>query len=95
MVLLIGIPFALGVVVRAKVQNFMAADLALESAILMGIITGRCGGAAGGLLVSLPSLFLRRVGQLPLNVLAGLVAGFLRNLAKTRKPSGRSRRCST
>jgi two-component system LytT family sensor kinase len=85
MVLLIGIPFALGVVVRAKVRNFMAADLALESAILMGIITGRCGGTVGGLLVSLPSLFLHEWGNLPLNVGTGLAAGFLRNLAQDRE----------
>ncbi len=85
MVLLIGIPFALGVVVRAKVRNFMAADLALESAILMGVITGRCGGTVGGLLVSLPSLFLHEWGNLPLNVGAGLAAGFLRNLAQDKE----------
>ena len=85
MVLLIGIPFALGVVVRAKVRNFMAADLAFESSILMGVITGRCGGTAGGLLVSLPSLFLSQWGNLPLNVGAGLAAGCLRNLAQDKE----------
>jgi two-component system LytT family sensor kinase len=85
MVLLIGIPFALGVVVRAKVKNFLAADLAFESSILMGIITGRCGGIAGGLLVSLPALFLGEWGNLPLNVGAGLVAGCLRNLAQDKE----------
>jgi two-component system LytT family sensor kinase len=85
MVLLIGIPFALGVVVRAKVKNFMAADLAFEASILMGIITGRCGGVAGGLLVSVPSLFMSEWGNLPLNVGAGLVAGYLRNLAQDRE----------
>ncbi len=85
MVLLFGIPFALGVVVRAKVRNFMAADLAFESSILMGVITGRCGGTAGGLLVSLPSLFLSQWGNLPLNVGAGLAAGCLRNLAQDKE----------
>ena len=85
MVLLIGIPFALGVVVRAKVRNFMAADLALESSILMGVITGRVGGAVGGLLVSLPAIFLHEWGNLPLNVGAGLAAGFMRNLAQDKE----------
>ena len=51
----------------------------------MGIITGRCGGVAGGLLVSVPSLFMSEWGNLPLNVGAGLVAGFLRNLAQDKE----------
>src|SRR5690349_23468962 len=58
MVAFIGVPYALGVIVRHSVKNFIAADLSFESAILMGVITGRVGGMAGGLLVSLPQLAL-------------------------------------
>ena len=85
MVIFIGVPYALGVIVRHSVKNFIAADLAFESAILMGVITGRVGGMAGGLLVSLPQLALHDWTNLPLNVLAGLLAGWMRPLATDRE----------
>jgi two-component system LytT family sensor kinase len=85
MVLFVGVPYALGVVVRATVKNFLAADLAFESSILMGVIAGRTAGVAGGLLVSLPQLAMHEWGNLPLNVGAGLLAGFLRKLAQDRE----------
>jgi two-component system, LytTR family, sensor kinase len=85
MVLFVGIPYALGVVVRGTVKNFLAADLAFESSILMGVIAGRTAGAVGGLLVSLPQLAMHEWTNLPLNVGAGLAAGFLRKLAKDRE----------
>src|SRR5512147_1371801 len=52
MVLFIAAPYALGVVVRHTVKNFLAADLSFESSILMGVIAGRAGGVFGALLVS-------------------------------------------
>ncbi len=85
MVLLIGIPFALGVVVRAKVRNFMAADLAFESSILMGVIAGRCGGTAGGSAGLVAFAVSRRVGQSADERSAGLAAGCLRNLAQDKE----------
>ena len=85
MVVFIGVPYALGVIVRHSVKNFIAADLAFESSILMGVITGRVGGMAGGLLVSLPQLALHDWTNLPLNVLAGLSAGWMRHLATDRE----------
>ncbi len=85
MVLFVGIPYALGVVVRGTVKNFLAADLAFESSILMGVIAGRTAGVIGGVLVSLPQLAMHEWANLPLNVIAGLAAGFLRNLAVDRE----------
>ncbi|HWR35073.1 MAG TPA: histidine kinase [Clostridia bacterium] len=85
MVLLMGVPFALGVVVRGTVKNFIAADVAFESCILMGVIAGRTAGVAGALLVSMPSLALHEWANLPLNVIAGLSAGMLRNFAQDRE----------
>src|SRR5512140_3530744 len=76
MVLFIGVPYALGVVVRATVKNFVAADLAFESAILMGIIAGRTSGVVGALLVSVPSVVMGEWANLPLNLLAGYSAGW-------------------
>jgi len=75
----------LGVLVRATVKNFLAADVSFEAAILLGVIAGRTAGVCGGILVSLPYLFLHHYMNLPLNVVAGLSAGFLRELAADRE----------
>src|ERR1035441_5781091 len=78
-VLIIGIPIALGVLVRGWVRNFYAADISFEGAILMGVIGGRFVGTAGGILVSLPALLLGEWLTLPMNILAGFLAGLLRH----------------
>lgn len=85
MILFIAVPVGLGVVVRGSVKNFIAADVAFESSILMGVIAGRMAGALGGLLVSVPSLLMGEWANLPLNVGAGLAAGFLGRFAKDRE----------
>jgi two-component system, LytTR family, sensor kinase len=85
MVAFIGVPYALGVIVRHSVKNFISADLSFESAILMGVITGRVGGMAGGLLVSLPQVVMHDWTNLPVNVLAGLLAGWMRRLATDKE----------
>lgn len=85
MVIFIGVPYGLGVIVRHTVKNFISADLSFESSILMGVITGRIGGMVGGLLVSLPQLALHDWTNLPINVLAGLAAGWMRHLATDRE----------
>ena len=74
--LVIGIPIALGVVVRHAVRNFYAADISFEGAILMGVIGGRLVGTTGGILVSLPALLFGEWLALPMNVLAGFLAAF-------------------
>jgi len=85
MVLFIGGPFMLGVLVRGTVKNFLAADVSFEAAILLGVIAGRTAGVCGGILLSLPYLFMHQYMNLPLNVVAGLSAGFLRELATDRE----------
>jgi two-component system LytT family sensor kinase len=86
MVLIVSIPLALGVLVRWAVRNFYAADIAFEGAILMGVIGGRLVGLMGGVMVSLPSVLIAHEWlSLPLNVLAGVLAGLLRHLAPERE----------
>src|SRR5271169_4289614 len=85
LVLILSTPVLLGVLVRHWVPNFLAADISFEGAILMGVIGGRLAGAAGGALVSLPALFLGEWLTLPMNVLAGLLAGLLRHIAGDRE----------
>ena len=84
-VLIIGIPIALGVLVRGFVRNFYAADISFEGAILMGVIGGRLAGTFGGILVSLPALLLGEWLALPMNILAGFLAGLLRHVASERE----------
>ncbi|MFZ0708323.1 MAG: histidine kinase [Candidatus Korobacteraceae bacterium] len=86
MVLIVSTPLALGVLVRWAVRNFYAADIAFEGAILMGVIGGRLVGLMGGVMVSLPSVLIAHEWlSLPLNVLAGVLAGLLRHLSSERE----------
>jgi two-component system, LytTR family, sensor kinase len=85
LVLIVSTPILLGVLVRHWVRNFLAADIAFEGAILMGVIGGRLAGATGGALVSMPALLLGEWLTLPMNVLAGLLAGLLRHIASDRE----------
>jgi two-component system LytT family sensor kinase len=80
LVLFAGFPFALGVMVRGSVHNFLAADLAFEATVLIGVIGGRFAGILAGALMSLPSALHGEILNLPFNVFAGLVAGVLRQL---------------
>ena len=79
LVLFIGVPFALGVVVRVSTPSFLAADLAFEASVIMGIMGGYVAGIAGGVLVALPAAVHGEWLSLPMYVLAGVVAGALRN----------------
>ncbi len=78
LVLFIATTFALGVMIRVLVPNFLAADLGFEAAILMGVIGGRLAGALGGGLVAMPAVWAGEFVTLPFHMLAGLVAGLLR-----------------
>src|SRR5512146_770882 len=80
-VLFAGFPFALGVMVRGSVHNFLAADLSFEACLLIGVIAGRFAGVAAGILICLPSVALGEFLNLPFCVLAGFAGGMLRNFA--------------
>jgi two-component system LytT family sensor kinase len=81
LVLFAGFPFALGVMVRGSVHNFLAADLSFEAAVLTGVIGGRFAGVMAGALIALPAVGHGEFINLPFNAFAGLVAGLLRNMA--------------
>lgn len=82
MALFLVVPLALGVVVRLSVKNFLAADLGYECAILLGVIGGRVTGGVGGALVAIPAMIHGEFATLPMNVGAGVAAGWLRTLAR-------------
>ncbi|MFY9906494.1 MAG: histidine kinase [Terriglobales bacterium] len=75
------IPIGLGVWIRCSVKTFIAGDLSLETALLLGVIGGRLSGGLGGALISLPALFYGEWATMPLNVFAGIIAGQLRQVA--------------
>ncbi len=75
------IPIALGVWIRCSVKSFIAGDLSLETALLLGVIGGRLSGGLGGALISLPAALYGEWASLPLNVFAGIIAGWLRRFA--------------
>jgi two-component system, LytTR family, sensor kinase len=75
------IPIALGVWIRLNVKSFLSGDLSLETALLLGVIGGRLSGGVGGALMSMPAAFHGEWAAMPLNVFAGIVAGWLGRFA--------------
>ena len=84
-VLFVGIPVALGVWVRAVVPNFLAADVAFESAIIVGVMGGRLAGVALAVLCAVPEFWRQEFLGFPLNAMAGYVAGAFREYAANRE----------
>jgi two-component system LytT family sensor kinase len=85
LVLFIGIPFALGVVVRHTTPSFVAADLGFEASLLLGVMAGPVPGVCAGALLAFPAALYGELLTLPFNILAGLLAGVLRELAADRE----------
>ncbi|MFC6647447.1 sensor histidine kinase [Granulicella cerasi] len=50
------VPLMLGVLVRVRVPNFLAADLSFQATVIVSLILGPGAGALGGLLLALPAL---------------------------------------
>ena len=72
------IPIALGVWIRFSAKSFLAGDLSLETALILGVVGGRLSGSLGGALMGLPALLHGEWAALPLYTFAGGVAGQLR-----------------
>ncbi len=85
LVLWICMPFALGVVVRVTTPSFLAADLSYEAAVLTGVMGGPLAGVLGGVFVALPSSMAGEWLNLPFCILAGLVSGVVRELARDQQ----------
>jgi two-component system, LytTR family, sensor kinase len=78
-------PFALGVYIRFNVKNFLAADMGFEASILTGVIGGRVAGTLGGALMALPAMVYGEYLTLPVNVVAGFLAGSLRHFCRNEE----------
>src|SRR5437763_11674799 len=57
LVLILGIPFAIGVWIRGSVKSFVAADVSFESVIIMGIMGGRVAGILGAVVCCFSAFF--------------------------------------
>src|SRR5712692_3277158 len=81
LVLWLALPIMGGVWIRFSVKSFLAGDLSFETALLLGVIGGRCAGSLGGVLVGIPALLHGEWAAMPFAVLSGFLAGQLRTMA--------------
>ena len=75
LVAMICAPLVLGVLIRVKVPNFLAADLSFETTILLGILFGPLAAMAGGAALAVPALGHHEYWTLPVNLIVAAVAG--------------------
>lgn len=75
LVAMICVPLVLGVLVRVKVPNFLAADLSFETTILLGVLLGPLAAMGGGAALAAPALLHHEYWALPVNLIVGAVAG--------------------
>ncbi len=71
------VPLTIGVWLRFRVPNFLAADISFETVILLGLLIGPGWAMLGGAVLSGPALLHHEYLALPFNVLLGLAAGII------------------
>ncbi len=71
------VPLMLGVWVRIRVPNFLAADISFETVILLGLLLGPGWAVLGGVLLSAPAVYHHEYLALPFDAVLGLGAGLL------------------
>jgi two-component system LytT family sensor kinase len=71
------VPLTLGVWVRTKVPNFLAADISFETVVLLGLLVGPGWAMLGGVVLSVPAVLHHEYLALPFNAALGLAAGLL------------------
>jgi two-component system LytT family sensor kinase len=69
------IPLTLGVWARVTVPNFLAADNAFETTIILGVLVGPWWAAVGGTVLSIPAMAHGEYLTLPFHLCVALVAG--------------------
>lgn len=76
------VPLVLGVWVRVRVPNFLAADLSMEATILIGLLMGVGPAMLAGTMLSLPAISHQEFLALPVNLGVALVFGGAKRLLK-------------
>jgi two-component system, LytTR family, sensor kinase len=69
------IPLTLGVWVRVIVPNFLAADIAFETVILLGVLLGPLAALVGSAVLSLPAMLHHEYLTLPFLLFVAMIAG--------------------
>ena len=75
------VPLTLGVWVRVMVPNFLAADLSLETTILLGILVGPVSAMVGAAVLAFPALLHHEYLALPVNLAVAGVASLFGQIA--------------
>jgi two-component system LytT family sensor kinase len=75
LVAMITVPLTLGVWVRVRVPNFLAADLSYEATILMGLLLGPGAAMLGGAALALPAVWHGEYWTLAVNLAVAAIAG--------------------
>ena len=81
LVALICAPLTLGVLVRVRVPNFLAADISFECIILLGILVGPLAAMGGAAALSLPAMWHGEYWSLPVNLAVAAIAGAFGRIA--------------
>jgi two-component system LytT family sensor kinase len=76
------IPLTLGVWIRVRVPNFLAADLSYEATILVGLLLGPVPALLGGAVLALPAVWHGEYWTLPVNLIVAAIAGGFGRFAK-------------
>jgi two-component system, LytTR family, sensor kinase len=69
------VPLMLGVMVRVKVPNFLAADLSFEATAVLGLLLGPVAAMVGGVALALPALLHHEYLALAVNLAIALIFG--------------------
>jgi len=69
------VPLMLGVWVRVRVPNFLAADLSFEATAILGLLMGPWWAMVGGLALALPAIKHGEFLALPVNLAVALIFG--------------------
>jgi two-component system LytT family sensor kinase len=69
------VPLTLGVWVRVRVPNFLAADLSFEATAILGLLLGPWWAMLGGLALALPAVKHGEFLALPVNLAVALIFG--------------------
>ncbi len=75
LVAMICAPLMLGVWIRVRVPNFLAADISFEATILTGLLLGPAPAMLGGAALALPAMWHGEYWALPVNLLVAAISG--------------------
>ncbi len=71
------VPLTIGVYLRFRVPNFLAADISFETTVLLGLLVGPYWAMLSGAVLSVPAMLHHEYLSLPFNVALGFAAGVI------------------